>query len=211
MEDHHHHRVPLKNNTNTINWKHKLRDNCFNRIQADRNRLLWKLRTSSSPPSLTSLPYNNKDFMQCTFQHIVSDELNKLKNSDTGDVDIWEYDAFQNNSDTEREDILIQMQRFFYQDLTATQHSTNTTEQDDYEGTWEEEEDDYLAKLAFDQLQLNTDQVNVEFLRVRLAEAHSDHLERGCMLAPKFCMETRFNLTALYIQCAACSIFEIVL
>ncbi|KAF5177960.1 Rpa-interacting protein a [Thalictrum thalictroides] len=184
------------------------------------------------------------DFMDVTFRDIVSDELNKLKNTDT-DVDIWDYHAFQTHTDTECQDILIEMQRIFYEDLTASQYTT--TEQDDYEGTWEEE-DDYLAKVTLEQLQLKTDQicnkevwcpickqgelkedhrliyctrcklqlsrgdeVNVEILRARLAEAHSDHLERGCMLAPKFCMETRFNLTALYIQCEACSIFEIVL
>ncbi|XP_077225414.1 RPA-interacting protein A isoform X2 [Tasmannia lanceolata] len=61
------------------------------------------------------------------------------------------------------------------------------------------------------QLNIQSDKVNLDVLRVRLAEAFMEHLDRGCRLAPKFCMETRFNLTALYIECEACSTFEIVL
>ncbi|OAY73926.1 RPA-interacting protein B [Ananas comosus] len=60
-------------------------------------------------------------------------------------------------------------------------------------------------------LDLGTDKVNFDYLRDRLAEAHLEHLDRGCKAAPKFCMETKFGLTALYIQCLACDTFDIVL
>ncbi|KAJ0539492.1 putative RPA-interacting protein [Helianthus annuus] len=29
-------------------WKDKLRENCYNRLRADRSRLLWKMRSSVS-------------------------------------------------------------------------------------------------------------------------------------------------------------------
>ncbi|WRX07842.1 RPA-interacting protein [Theobroma cacao] len=53
--------------------------------------------------------------------------------------------------------------------------------------------------------------VNLDILRDRLAEAHDDHLDRGCRLKPKFCLETRFGLTALYILCQDCNTFEVVI
>jgi len=53
-------------------------------------------------------------------------------------------------------------------------------------------------------------QMTLEFLRERLANAHTDHFDRGCKSAPKFCLQTMFGLTALYIQCEECSTFDIV-
>ncbi|XXG44602.1 hypothetical protein AAC387_Pa01g4358 [Persea americana] len=61
------------------------------------------------------------------------------------------------------------------------------------------------------QLDIQSDKVTLDFLRVRLAEAHVEHLDRGCKAKPKFCVETKFNMTALYIKCQACGTFEIVL
>ncbi|XP_058101868.1 uncharacterized protein LOC131246028 [Magnolia sinica] len=60
------------------------------------------------------------------------------------------------------------------------------------------------------QIDVQSDKVNLDFLRVRLAESHMEHLDRGCRATPNFCMETLFNLTALYIKCQTCSTFEIV-
>ena len=54
-------------------------------------------------------------------------------------------------------------------------------------------------------------QVNLALLKVRLAEVHAEHLDRGCALMPKFCIETRFDITALYIICIDCSTFEVVI
>ncbi|RVW20620.1 hypothetical protein CK203_105184 [Vitis vinifera] len=45
-------------------------------------------------------------------------------------------------------------------------------------------------------------------LQVRLGEAYSEHLDRGCRFTPQFHVYTQFSLTALYIQCEACKIFE---
>ncbi|KAJ6674490.1 hypothetical protein OIU85_010741 [Salix viminalis] len=48
-------------------------------------------------------------------------------------------------------------------------------------------------------------------LPIRLAGAHDEHLDRGCRSKPKFCIETRFGLTALFIVCQDCSAFEVVI
>ncbi|CAH2079368.1 unnamed protein product [Thlaspi arvense] len=60
-------------------------------------------------------------------------------------------------------------------------------------------------------MQLNIgEEVNLNILQERLAEAHSEHLERGCRLKPKFSLQSLYNLKALYITCEACNIFEVV-
>ncbi|KAI3950840.1 hypothetical protein MKX01_021961 [Papaver californicum] len=260
IENHRHTRTHIK--TNQHNWKQKLRETCLKRIQEDRNHLLWKMRlppsfstSSETPPSL-----NQKDIVESTLRNIVSDELKKMKDASSGncagtstsddtmfDDAIWEYDGncMAKATESECEEIMIEMQRVFYEDLRAQQ---SRTEQAECRNTWEEEEDDYLAQAAFEHLQLSDDQaykrvvwcpickkgelqeksdliycnkckfrlaradeVDLEYLRLRLEEAHSEHLDRGCRMTPKFCMETRFNLTALYIQCQSCNTFEIVI
>lgn len=60
-------------------------------------------------------------------------------------------------------------------------------------------------------LDLENDKVNLDFLKERLGEVHIEHLERGCKATPRFCMETVFDLTALYIQCQTCDTFEVVI
>jgi len=59
-------------------------------------------------------------------------------------------------------------------------------------------------------LDLGEDKVNLDFLRERLANAHVEHLDRGCTLSPKFCLQTMFGLSALYIQCDKCNTFDVV-
>jgi len=54
-------------------------------------------------------------------------------------------------------------------------------------------------------------QLTLDFLRDRLAEVHMEHLDRGCRLKPRFCIKTKFNLTALYIVCEGCDTFEVVI
>ncbi|KAG9441650.1 hypothetical protein H6P81_017504 [Aristolochia fimbriata] len=60
-------------------------------------------------------------------------------------------------------------------------------------------------------LDIQSDKVNLEFLGIRLAEAHTEHLDRGCHATPKFCLDAKFNITALYMYCHSCDTFEIVL
>ncbi|KAF5455405.1 hypothetical protein F2P56_024982 [Juglans regia] len=238
-------------------WKHKLRENCYKRVREDRTRLLWKSRLPSSTAS-HSLNHNQnqKDLIKSSLQDIVSDELRKIKDSSLNDCSefltsapeandvLWEYDGLCNAYQGECEEILLEMQRIFYDDLGV---EPTRKEPDSHVETWEEEEDEYLARAVYEHMQLNDEQVcekiwcpickqgellenylliycslcelklnkdnevSLDLMRVRLAEAHAEHLDRGCRLKPKFCMETRFDLTALYICCPSCNIFEVVM
>ncbi|KAF5746230.1 hypothetical protein HS088_TW06G00398 [Tripterygium wilfordii] len=100
-------------------WKDKLRENCYKRVRNDRSRLLWKMRLP------TAQPLNHKDFMRSAFQDIVSDELEKIKDSsapdnlkisetnpEVNDV-LWEYGGLHDAYQGECEDILLEMQRIF--------------------------------------------------------------------------------------------------
>ncbi|XP_062178235.1 uncharacterized protein LOC133883060 isoform X2 [Alnus glutinosa] len=202
-------------------WKRKLRENCYKRVREDRTRLLWKLRLPSNT-AFHSLNHNQNqtDLVKSTFEDIVSDELKKIKDSsmngclkfptsspEANDV-LWEYDGLHNAYEGECEEILLEMQRIFYEDRTA---EPTRKEPDRHIETWEDEEDEYLARAVYEHMQLNDEQVNLDLLRVRLAEVHAEHLDRGCRSKPKFCMETRFELTALYICCVSCKIFEVVI
>ncbi|KAJ8748218.1 hypothetical protein K2173_000626 [Erythroxylum novogranatense] len=113
-----------------------------------------------------------------------------------------------------------------------------------YTGTWEDEEDEYLALAVFEHMHLNNeqaiwcpickqgelkddhkliyctqcelqlskgDEVNLDILKSRLAEAHAEHLDRGCRLKPEFCIKNMFGLTALYIFCQGCNMLEVVI
>ncbi|KAK1380058.1 hypothetical protein POM88_026802 [Heracleum sosnowskyi] len=53
--------------------------------------------------------------------------------------------------------------------------------------------------------------VTLELIRNRLAEAHAEHLDRGCKLTPKIRMESRFSLSILYIECQGCNTYEVVI
>ncbi|XVF21219.1 hypothetical protein REPUB_Repub12eG0071900 [Reevesia pubescens] len=240
-------RPPLKTHPHFNNyslWKQKLRENCYKRVREDRTRLLWKMRL----PAAQSL--NHKEFIKSAFQNIVSDELKKIKdeslessNTVSKETDeLWEYNGLQGAHQGECEEILLEMQRIFYEDLCKEPAGKDQEERLE---TWEDEEDDYLAHAVFEHMQLNDeqvhkqiwcpickrgelqqnhqliyctlcklqlnrdDEVNLDILRDRLAEAHADHFERGCRLKPKFWLETKFGLTALYILCQDCSTFEV--
>ncbi|KAI9178057.1 hypothetical protein LWI28_022200 [Acer negundo] len=236
---------------NYPNWKAKLRENCYKRVREDRTRLLWKMRL----PTAQSL--TNKDLIKSAFQDIVSDELKKINNSSSNDslktsspapapapeADdmLWEYDGLRSAYQGDCEEILLEMQMIFYEDLR-----TEPTRQESDIEIWEDQEDEYLARAVYENMQLNDqvcketwcpickqgellenhlhiycnrcelklskdDEVNLDKLRIRLADAHAEHLDRGCRLRPKFSIQTRFGLTALYISCQDCNTFEVVM
>ncbi|XP_057824578.1 uncharacterized protein LOC131036657 isoform X1 [Cryptomeria japonica] len=60
-------------------------------------------------------------------------------------------------------------------------------------------------------LDIQSDQVDIEFLRKRLSEVLEEHYSKGCKGQTKFCIESQFNIYALYMQCSMCEAFEIVL
>lgn len=233
----------LDKSNNHINWKQKLRESCYRRVREDRARLLWKMRSKSDQDS------TEKELVKSAFQDIVSDELRKIKDSSSGedistvaDDMLWEYDGLHTAYQGDCEEILLEMQRIFYEDLKSDPKGRENSE------VWEDEEDEYLARAVFEYMQLNDgkaqkeklwcpickegevkenshliycnrckfqlgrgDEVDLESLRTRLAEAHEEHFERGCRSKPEFCIETIFDLTALYIQCQKCNTFEVII
>ncbi|XP_031476767.1 uncharacterized protein LOC116248236 isoform X1 [Nymphaea colorata] len=60
------------------------------------------------------------------------------------------------------------------------------------------------------QLDLQSDKVNLDFVRDRLGKVIEEHLDKGCRAKPEFCLETRFGFTALYVKCQHCATFDIV-
>lgn len=76
-----------------------------------------------------------QDFIKSAFQNIVSDELKKFKDLSSNDSlkssapttktddTLWEYDGLHSAYQGECEEILIDMQRIFYEDLQAEQTS----------------------------------------------------------------------------------------
>ncbi|XP_027356436.1 uncharacterized protein LOC113865858 [Abrus precatorius] len=215
-------------------WKQKLRENCYKRVREDRNRLLWKLRCNQRQ--------KEHHIVTSAFEDIVSDEFDKIN----GDDVLWEeYEGPHTTYEVECQDILLEMQRIFYEDLKSQPPLQDL--ESDIEA-WENEVDEYLARAVYEHMQLNGDKAHKEeiwcpickqgelkdthhliyctrcelrlnkadelslgFLRDRLAEVHIEHLDRGCKLKPKFCIKTKFNLTALYISCEGCDTFEVVI
>ncbi|KAK9282116.1 hypothetical protein L1049_005028 [Liquidambar formosana] len=233
------------------NWKDRLRENCYKRVREDRRRLLWKMRLP------TDQSMKHKEFIKSAFQDIVSDELKKIKDSSLSensktsnyaledDDTLWEFDGLHNAFQGECEEIMLEMQRIFYEDFRA---KPTRRESEDHIGTWEDEEDEYLARAVYEHMQLSDKQVckketwcpickqgalqenssliyctlcelqlnkgnevSLDLLQTRLADALAEHLDHGCRLKPKFCIETRFGLTALYILCQDCSTFEVII
>lgn len=250
------HRSSIKTHpryNNHQSWKEKLRENCCKRVREGRNRLLWKMR---SPGYLHSLDDRQQDFIRSSFQDIFSDELKKIKDeaenecyknltsAPESDDALWEYEGLHDAYAGEGEEILLEMQRIFYEDLNVD------LKQKESEGpivTWEDEEDEFLARAVYEHMQLNSEkdlgklwcpickqgdlqenkhfihcthcgvqlnkgnEVTLDLLRSRLADVHAEHLDRGCRLRPMFCVESRFNITALYISCKGCNTFEVVM
>ncbi|KAK9669584.1 hypothetical protein RND81_13G141400 [Saponaria officinalis] len=251
-------RVPLKtlnihkldkNTNHHLFFKEKLRESCYKRVKEDRAKLLWKFRS----PHQKSCA--QQEFMKSAFKDIVSDELKKLKKQESNVPDVskslsgeddmlWEYDGLHTADQEECEEILLEMQRIFYDDISLEE---NQREAEKFI-VLDDEEDEYLASAIQEYMQLNDgkalkeqtwcpickkgelqenihfiycnlchfklnrgDEVNMVLLRDRLAEANEEHLDRGCRCKPEFCVETIFDLTALYLRCQQCHTFEIVI
>ncbi|KAG5586076.1 hypothetical protein H5410_046510 [Solanum commersonii] len=194
----------------------------------------------------------SQDLVKSSLEDIVSDEIQKFKHS-------YQSETFDNSKFSLALDDAI----WKYDGIHEAYQEQVSNE------TWEDEEDEYLARAVYKHmnlnekagkevwcpifkqaelkedchhiycspcgLRLNRDDevsvfefpclayfseflnffvifvVNLEVLRNRLDEAHSDHLDQGCKLKSKFCVETRFDLTALYITSQGCSMFEVVM
>ncbi|CAK8569300.1 unnamed protein product [Lathyrus sativus] len=147
-------RQSLKSDSQFNNYqlrKQKLRDNCFKRVREDRTRLLWKCRFSS--------PSQNLHQLDIEFQDIVSDEFHKIIRHDNDGEDhdddlLWDdqspHTTYQGD---DCQEILLEMQRIFYEDL----ESQPSIQQETAVDTWEDEVDDYLARAVYEHMHLNAD------------------------------------------------------
>ncbi|XP_073137456.1 uncharacterized protein [Henckelia pumila] len=157
-------RSSLKAQSSTYtDWKHKLRENCFKRVREDRTRLLWKLRL----PEAADDSSNHENLVKSTLQDIVSDELRKIKESSlhekygiptfdakTDDM-IWEDDVLSTSYQGDYEEMLLLMERIFYEDLRTEK---TRKESECFIQAWEDEEDEYLARAVYEHMQLNREQ-----------------------------------------------------
>ncbi|XP_019087718.1 PREDICTED: uncharacterized protein LOC104723879 isoform X5 [Camelina sativa] len=205
--------------------KQKFRENCFRRVREDRTRLLWKLRLSDCQSS------DRKEIINSAFQDIVTDELKKFEDSSrnlsgnqtvTPDCDdiLWEYEEQGLKAVYEGSYVQIQTWEDEEDDYLATLVSQNMCLNSELElkqiwcpicnkGELMENHRHIYCNMC--NMQVNKGQeVNLDILQERLAEAHAEHLERGCRLKPEFSVQTNYNLKALYITCEACSTFEVV-
>ncbi|CAF2107049.1 unnamed protein product [Brassica oleracea var. botrytis] len=126
--------------------KQKLRESCFRRVREERTRLLWKLRHSDCESS------DQKEIINSAFQDIVSDELKKIE--DSHDI-LWEYGGPEDAYEGDSEEILLEMQHLFYNDLISETTINGSYAQAE---TWDDEEDEYLATLVSQNMLLNTEQ-----------------------------------------------------
>ncbi|KAG5567141.1 hypothetical protein RHGRI_002641 [Rhododendron griersonianum] len=139
-------------------WKDKLRKNCYKRAHEDRARLLWKFRLSGAKDQCL----HDKEFIKTTFQDIVADEFKKIKDSSLDEISgmavddaLWEYDGLHTAYQGECEEILLEMQRIFYEDLRT---EPATREEGIYIKNWEDEEDEYLARAVYEHMKLSDEQ-----------------------------------------------------
>ncbi|GKA92050.1 RPA-interacting protein B [Tanacetum coccineum] len=118
-------------------------------------------------PTYFKFSFSLQELIKSSFQDIVSDELKKMKetpmkscsetlsaDAETSDDMIWEYDGIHEAYQGECEEILLEMQKIFYEDLENEQIGKDSTID-----AWEDEEDEYLARLVFENMQLNDDKV----------------------------------------------------
>lgn len=126
-----------------------------------------------------------QEIINSAFQDIVSDELKKIE--DSHDI-LWEYEGPEDAYEGDSEEILLEMQHMFYNDLISETGKPFTLSllpiwrswilmhccgyllllPGSYAQaeTWDEEEDEYLATLVSQNMLLNTEQVG--FLSSRI-------------------------------------------
>ncbi|XP_070664045.1 uncharacterized protein [Malus domestica] len=157
-------RHPLKPHprfNNRSSWKHKLRENCYKRVREDRMRLLWKMRMLPTPQILNHIP---NDIVSAELEKIKESSLDENVRSSTSVPEandmLWEYDGLTNVYQGDCEEILLEMQRIFYEDLTI--HPTRKEETEICAETWEDEEDEYLSQAVYEHMQLNDKQMHKE-------------------------------------------------
>ncbi|KAL6877179.1 hypothetical protein ACP4OV_012850 [Aristida adscensionis] len=233
MDSAHSRRVSLK--SHRPDWKSELRTNCLRRVEKDRVNLLWKIRAQGRLPANDKIRNIISDELQK-----LSESVEDKEDLEMGVIWEYQGPKAAKPAEIESEDILLEMERLLYEDLreelirkelealdeedaylaqAVFEHMQLNDNQAANSKVWcpvckqgELRETHNLIYCTFCKLRLDLgeDKITLEFLRERLANAHEEHLDRGCKSAPKFCLQTMFGLTALYIQCEECSTFDVV-
>eukprot|EP00250_Pteridium_aquilinum_P005718 c15771_g1_i1 orf=441-1181(-) len=143
-------------------WKHKLRDNCLQRVKKNRNQILWKIRLGGH-----ALP-TSQEGANIAFSDILVDEIDRLKQTTDGgtshvrsdlDTMLWEYEPSEALSELGNEDyeeLMIAMQNILYEEM-HTESDKDTLLLEDYEKTCEKE--DHALSTMLEQLQSSEDGV----------------------------------------------------
>jgi len=232
-------------------WKEKLREGCLSRVRENRHQLLWKIRLAREATE-------PKEIAVSAFEQIISDELQKSKQSCHGDSQsafiphnddaLWDYEPSGETRKLDKdeyEEILLEMERLLHDDIQAELKQRDAALLEDYEKTCALEEESVAAALFEHlkiqeqngglfcpicrkgylnqqrqfiyceccQLKLDTqnDEVDLQVLQKHLSDVLEEHHGRGCKAQPKFCVESRFEISALFMKCSVCEAFELVL
>ncbi|PHU07163.1 hypothetical protein BC332_23652 [Capsicum chinense] len=102
------------------------------------------------------------DLIKSSLEDIVSNEIQKFKHSYHSesfgnskssvapDDTIWEYNGLHEAYQGDCEEMLLEMQRIFYEDLRIEKIKEQVSNE-----TWEDEEDEYLARAVYEHMKLN--------------------------------------------------------
>ncbi|KAF8079474.1 hypothetical protein N665_1024s0003 [Sinapis alba] len=219
------------------NRKQKLRESCFRRVKEERTRLLWKLRHSGCRQS-SDQKIINSTFHDIVSNELkkIQDSVDTLWEY-AGPQDAYEGDSEEILLEMQQmfyKDFISET-TIMNNNRPYTQIDTWEDEEDEYlatlvsqnmilnsnqgsnqiwcpickQGELMENHRHIYCNMCEMQL-IKGQEVNLNILQERLAEAHAEHFERGCRLKPKFSVESIYDLKALYITCEACHSFEVV-
>ncbi|BBN12359.1 hypothetical protein MPTK1_5g19450 [Marchantia polymorpha subsp. ruderalis] len=202
-------------------WKEKLKENVVQRVKRERNQLLWDIRLVAAPATANSV---TNDIVGSAFEQIVADELLKVKHNEAfqgqdghdvntkqdGEDMLWEYDgpdATAELGDEEYEALMLAMEHALYEDLHSERVGREAAILEEYEAAHAFEDESLAAVVEHWQ----EHEVGLDYLQRRLAEVLQEHIDSSCRGQATFSIQHRFGIAALYMQCAVCDCFQLVL
>ncbi|KAF0922710.1 hypothetical protein E2562_001103 [Oryza meyeriana var. granulata] len=222
-------------------WREELRISCLKRVKEERVHFLWKNRIHGPLPANDMIKVESavRDIISDELEKLKQHGDGK-EDQEADMIWEYQGPQTAKPVETESEDILLEMERLLYEDLREEfirKELEALDEEDEYlaqavfehmqlndkeanaklwcpvckQGELRETHNLIYCTLCKLRLDLGEDKINLEFLRERLANLHMEHLDGECKSAPKFCLQTMFELTALYIQCEECNTFDVVI
>ncbi|KAI5066973.1 hypothetical protein GOP47_0017501 [Adiantum capillus-veneris] len=138
-------------------WKHKLRENCLQRVKTNRSQILWKIRLGGE-----AFPVS-REKASLAFSDILVDEIDRLRQRTNGeaphaqsdpDAMIWEYEpseALSQLKNDDYEELMIAMQNILYDDLRTENEKRDSVLLEEFEKSCEQE--DRALSMMLEQLQ----------------------------------------------------------